>query len=79
MDIGPRAGPRSSRYIMEHLLVWYLAVGAALANPVHLRSDLRSRQVDGAVSESVFLRRAYHSCQYPYLGTQIKFFTLTPY
>lgn len=46
---------------MEQKLLWCWAVGVAMANPMPSRSELLSRQVDGAVSENVFLRRAYHS------------------
>lgn len=51
---------------MEQLLLWSWGAGVALANPMHSRPELGSRQLDGAVSENVFLRRAYHSCQYLY-------------
>lgn len=67
VDIRPRVDPNILQ-IMEQLLLWSWAMGVALANPMHSRPDLWSRQVDGAVSENVFLRRAYHSCQYLYLS-----------
>lgn len=56
---------------MERLLLWSWAVGVALANPMHSRPDLWSRQVDGAVSENVFLRRAYHSGKYQHVHRSI--------
>lgn len=70
VDIRPRVDPN---ILMEQLLLWSWAIGVALANPMHSRPDLWSRQVDGAVSENVFLRRAYHSCQY----ISVLVFTLT--
>ncbi|KAJ0114157.1 hypothetical protein J7T55_007991 [Diaporthe amygdali] len=46
---------------MELLLLWSWVVGVALADPMDFLPELRSRQVDGAASGNVFLRRASHS------------------
>ncbi|KAL1849917.1 hypothetical protein Daus18300_013112 [Diaporthe australafricana] len=46
---------------MGPLILWPWAVGEALADPIHFLPKLHSRQADGAVSGTVFLRRSYHS------------------
>lgn len=44
---------------MVPLSLWSWAVGVALADPMHFLPELHSRQVDGAVSGNVFLRREH--------------------